>query len=590
MPETKSKQGGKGRRRGRKHSKQSEASRRSSSQKRVRIAHRPHDRRARTPAMKMASGSNSKPARQAIRQVLSASKTTNQRVAAIVKAYALPLNSSSIRWASVYNARPTAVAHPKEIVSTTFSKVSEAAITHGENWPLAGEHFSALSRSPIFHQILYQPNPTNEEWLYNATFCDTLSPVLQPSDAGGGALTNTLAFFKQNGTGTLSDMIENFDLPVATLSSWSNGYIPGNVKAYFAGTHADRTGFWIDGNDNTELQLTIQFSSTPPSATAGRTPVNYPVGAQCAATVHRLNGKTWDVYRTEQIAGGDNDQVLKQFPILETGYYAVSLTMLVNNTTTDIWLFTSISITGVGPNYVHCPVPGLYDKLATLTNLTVHAASIMVSCKAAELAANGLIAAAQLETGASWTEYACPGPVDKINRLNAASTYNGKFAKGVYGFLKPTSPADLEPVNLVSRAINGRITSVGAKLLPPGGWIVVGVEAVPIVVPGTPDACTCYNTTCASIEYTTTDQWVESLLPRESTEDFQQALRILSRLGQFHENPLHWAEIMRFIRGAAANAIKVAPSLLRAIAGHTLEYGPMLNAGARGLDALGEAF
>lgn len=512
----------------------------------------------------------------------------SQASAVIARSYALPLESSPIRYSTVYSSRPTAVAHPKNIVSTNFTKAVLEAREYEDDWPADGENFAALCRNPLNFAIVYAPNPNGDEWRYYFRFGDTAVPTyaigLQTS-----ALEQPVARFIQ-GEGALGEII--WDVPVSSLlvSSVGQNYVPGGVNRYFAGKHDGKLGFWVDGN----LTIGGQFSSIQFNLEFYNElgiPVAYATDSACEVLLLELQGGAWIEIQKKGIVGDSiATKASGHFQINRPNYYALQF-VGVANTTLDsgdpIKVVHELTayVKGFGANYVHHHVSGVEEKLTTVSNMCIHAGSLMLSSQAALMAANGRVIGVQIACGEQWFRYSGKDTVTKVARLD--DLFQGEFKSGCYGFLKPCSPDDSKSVPLVTRSNTGRITGVCAPLLPESGWVIMACSVTPQALVGTSEAAFSYTTYCASLEYTTTDQWVDTRLPNSTITDFENGMVLLGKMQQFHENPFHLKDITNFLKGAGQKVLKWGPSVMRMLAPLAGEFAPLAGLASSGLEEVG---
>lgn len=507
---------------------------------------------------KMASAMSA--ARQAI---VAASSQSRTRIGAIARAYALPLESSPIRYSSALTARPTAVAHPKSIYNITFAKpVGEApynmTLIDGSDWPLAGEMFVALSRSPTMNAVVYAPNPTCNTWQYSLKF--GIDSFTHP-DPSAMFDTQFVIYFP---TASVANQVLT-DLPVVSLEAINAAYVPLGVTEYYGGIHCGKRGFWLDGYEaagtGVALFATLTMRIDCYNLGTGGVPTAIPSSSETTISLFKLKGGAWCEFNQMKYVGtGLVTHTTLAFAIKEPGYYAIDVLPNYNPSGTNVYLGISGVISGAGPNMVHCPVPGLTDKLAHLSNICVHAASAMLSPQCAAYVENGRVSAVQLPCADQWFDLMGSSPVNKISEQEGSA--NMPFAKGIYGFLKPCNLDDFKSAPLTTRA-KGLVTGMANDLFPTTGWIVLAARVVD--VPDQAEAATCYVTIGTSVEYTTTDQWVNAILPRMTPEEFSDAMRLLGTIDQWHENPMHFADIINFVRNSASKAMKWAPTLLRGL-------------------------
>jgi len=429
---------------------------------------------------------------------------------------------------------------------------------------------------------MYEPNPNNSVWEYYIRVGDTCDEVAWLVALKMSALDQPYAFFRHNGQ---SAPIQ-WPIPLTCAAVNPALRVPGGVTKTFGGIHKTRHGIWIDGALCAGVYTTLTYDIATLNILTGN-PYVAAAGTAYSVVLYQLEGCEWFPVQFGQfVTDGAASTWTGTLNVAQAGYYAVELAADQNASplNTDFVVRSTYKYSGICANYVHAPVPNLVDKLTTMNSVLIHAASLMVSSQAADFAANGMVRATQLQCDEQWTKLMGPNALTKMSSYNPV--YNTNFKKGLYSFLKPCGPRDMSVVSLVCRDHLGRVSGLNAPLFPPGGWLVTTCAVVSASLAGAPDAAFAYTTVCAGVEYTTTDQWVDQQLPGSTTQEFAEAMEILSRIPQFHENPMHFSDVVNFLKNAGRTALRIAPSLLDALAPAMGKYGAAARLGAAGLSEL----
>jgi len=217
------------------------------------------------------------------------------------------------------------------------------------------------------------------------------------------------------------------------------------------------------------------------------------------------------------------------------GYYAVFLDASLPST------YTVNSLTWTKPSGVTCchrSINGFENNSGSADALRIIAFSARYMQRAAALQAEGTVAAAQLPQGENWFNYM---NTDGSGYTKVAGIQGGTempILKGFYGWARCTQAAD---VGWISdwEALNGALRDSYYQLEPTSASLVV----YPRVTVGV--AQDGVWVLAASVEFQTTDQWKEVDEADSTLVSFEEAIVSSKGVGQWHENPLHWAELFK---------------------------------------------
>lgn len=196
-----------------------------------------------------------------------------------------------------------------------------------------------------------------------------------------------------------------------------------------------------------------------------------------------------------------------------------------------------------GKVWAHLPLPFAEKNLASVDSAKIYGVSIMYTNRAAPIYRQGDIASVQIPNGRFWTDYLDYRSIASLNDADSRSVENG-----VYGFLKPTMPNDLNFKDQDRFDISMSDVDSFFLLNPDSDFLAVCAH---IKVADGQDG---YWTAGYALEYRTTDQWREQKAPDVNVEVTNAAIQLLSRLPQWHDNPLHLSDIGNWIKDRANDA------------------------------------
>jgi len=366
-------------------------------------------------------------------------------------------------------------------------------------------------------------------------------------------------------------LVSNEPYPLKVITAVDNGgaYQPhGSVwYAASAGISGDaRRWFWCNWNDTVVIKV---------QNTTG------------ATTVFKLD--TWTF--TPDTGLNQLDQIVTG-NILDNGYATLTATPasglsgskgtyvafdLISTVSGDV-VGTSaagdpmIKISGTGYCFGHQAFSNIPNNAPTAGKMRIIGASAMYSNGASFTEVNGFVYGAQLSSATHWLDY-----VGDLTSLLDVTGVERKTAKqGIYGFLKPSDMAtDMKMYSFLTATKTGVITD-SCWPIKNDFEVLVLYAQVPVV-----GGRSAQWTVQFAAEFTTTNKFFVTDLPRQSTATTQRCFDSIQELTQFYENPSHMAKILKGIGHAfqvvTKGATKYGPHILKAIE----KYGPMAAEGIR---------
>jgi len=223
--------------------------------------------------------------------------------------------------------------------------------------------------------------------------------------------------------------------------------------------------------------------------------------------------------------------------VLVSGYYRMRFDPFANPS--DAINGLSILITSTGYCNAHRPIPQIQGNLNKASTCRISAASILLTNTSSELNKSGSAFILQSSPAIDWVEWATTRKVSA-----SANVFQSLLEKGIYGWLRPTQATDLSYRNDADITQSGVIAASYFQLRPDSAYLVVqGQMANDTSV----DAFSGILTTAFAVEYPTDDVWVETDIPRAPVGIYEEAFAHLRNVPQFHENPLHIANLVRSI-------------------------------------------
>lgn len=237
-----------------------------------------------------------------------------------------------------------------------------------------------------------------------------------------------------------------------------------------------------------------------------------------------------------------------------SGYYAVRFNVSmapISGAPAPLNVKITLTSTSVPTLWAHKASPGIEDNLANIKTFSVLGASLMYTNTASPLNRQGKIVARELPAKSNWLDYL---NFDQVANLSLAEVKDAP--EGMYAFTRPNAGTFGSFKTLVYDATD-EVEEYLYTILPDEPFVIIHAS---VATTAGQDG---YLTLNQSIEYTSTSQWIEQKIGEMSNDDVKIALRLLSSMPQFHENPLHFDDVWSWIKDTASNvwsAVKdVAP-------------------------------
>jgi len=343
---------------------------------------------------------------------------------------------------------------------------------------------------------------------------------------------------------------------------WLNDAFIGDADKFhphgnrlYCGEAEGKTGVWMDASSQHSGTFTVKIEN-------GGT--LYPF---------RLVGTSWEPLTSVGTASGS-----ATFTTTRAGYFSFEISM---NSKSKV----SAILKSKAGSLAHLPMNGVTDKLAVLQSIRTTAASIMITCEASALQKAGAVCGYQAPAGNTWYGFATSGnPYSAISQLSGAVCKELK--NGMYGFLRPASVLDFS-MDVPIVLDKGSVVKATYSLVPEHEFLIIAAKTPE--VGGYYPGGDCYLTACWGVEVRTSDPWFAMIPPQISSTEYSRHLEILKSVPQWHENPLHFSDIVNFLSGAGKKVLKYGPGILGALSKIPSPYSGGLNTAARGLGALGAA-
>jgi hypothetical protein len=437
----------------------------------------------------------------------------------IALSLAVPGVREAYRWSSAFSVKRTAAAKPFEIVTPAFGQATG-------NYPQLGlsEAVGILFRNPLRTTIIYDQNPS--------------------------VVTKTYGVYMRGGAGASPATAQSFILNVGDRRYVTTPYAVSTGSTFsphgpvlYAGACTGSNGrfLWCDKGDTYVINATLNFTA---QLTVG---VDY-FGSQGLVTSYKETVQTFT-------SGTPANITLKDVTD-GAGYYSVYLidSGLSSNITLTI---NSLTISGNGSSLGHRALPGFGTNFAAQLGTRILGQSLMFTNTAPMLNLGGTVCGFQAGDSEHWLDYiSTTSTFSQCSKVADSVSMNA--SKGMYGFMKPIQPSDFEFQNYVDLDSSGAIEDCYYPIDDVKSFLVV-VLTIPVAA-----GCAGYFTSRYSIEYLTEDTWRETEYSTVPEQAYSEALNLLRRIDQFHENPLHWSDIWNGIKKAVSTVARAVTT-----------YGPM---------------
>lgn len=431
----------------------------------------------------------------------------------------------------------------------------------------AGQLLYFVSRQAWCNTIQYVPNPSRRVQLYEAMFT-----------SNNGSFTNVALIPLSQASVSLIDVAGARPASGATWKPHGD-VMPG----YYAGDGSKRhSGIWLDATPtNTCI---VSFSGTCDGT--GFTP---------KVTLSIWTGRDWEErFKTTAAASTSWAATLV---VDRPGYYVPGVSMNCNSNDGTL----GITWATAAPSMAHRAMPALTSKLESVCDGTVLGTALLITPLSAAMYRSGLIDALQTSRGVSWLKVfgmntssgfgAIGGRTDDWSALPGFQSRSAE--RGFYGFVKPScaNAFDLTEVIQIPEYSTAAMNFSGfyAEIHPPCGWMCVRLTAQTPDLTGTAypmmDDRVIVQT---AFQYTTLDRWYNLQEARLTPASAVRAIQALKSCQQFHDNPMHFSDLMAFLGRAARGALRVAPTLLGALRVVAPQFAPELTLASTAAGALNQ--
>lgn len=438
---------------------------------------------------------------------------TNKVVAALLAPLVDPANHSPLRCPIKAMRRPTAVAKLSKTFTPSFSAYNPAGTPQ---YVLPGEMFIAMLRSPLRSMLYSVHNANATAHSYTATWGISGNEALKP-------------YYH------IQPMWQPA-FPTSTFQPHGPIMFPGRAASQ---TGADRFGFWISGFQvNSTLTITVNVSAIA-------------VAGNIIARSWYCQDSLW-LHGPTTIAAAIVGAVVLNITVNQDGYWGVDLeTDTADCTVTS----ATYSYTSTGPTIAHLCSPQLETNYANIQRMRINAHSILASDVANLLSRNGSILARRVPGDESWVSnctFAQLSPLADRQMLKAD--------KGAYMILQPDTDVDFEFVDISNT--NG-ICLASYTISPSSAFNVLVVQVVEVggTYPGGIFSVQDYQ----HVEFTTDLQWFDTSVTSVPLAISNNLLDELGAIAWLYDNPLHIADIKRFLSRVATSVIEWAPKVISGI-------------------------
>jgi hypothetical protein len=213
----------------------------------------------------------------------------------------------------------------------------------------------------------------------------------------------------------------------------------------------------------------------------------------------------------------------------------------------------------------HFCMPSIYANSSNVNAVKTIGVGLCYTNDASPLNKQGKIAGIQLAAGSIWSNYTNYSAIASLSDCVSMPAENG-----IYGFLKPTQPRDMDFMAFETVTGNSLATDAYWNIIPNSDFLCV--SALVTTAAGQDG----YWTPQYAIEYRTESQFVEVRSPVISPSVVDTAMMWISKLPQWHENPFHISDIFDWIGDRVSdvyNGVKNALPKIIDTAATVVKYG-----------------
>lgn len=424
------------------------------------------------------------------RQSTGVTKTGKQLLANM----ALPSDAKAVRVASALGSDPTALANLRARETARFPQGAESEVAQSS-------HVMFTYRDPLRHVIVTYGLSATDSFSYQ-----TSGRIHSGSQTG--------VYFPQ----------------------YNDPFQPGSANT--VDPHGDELYFGVLGESDpfrgVLLSPNMSWNIANPALLVGTT---YEIH------FYKLSGKLW-IFQASQPWNSASSVV---FDPSETGYYAFNVTTnnpgIAISGDANIFFTTSIVWTPfiAGAIFAQRACPQIADFKNNIKTYRVLGSSSMYTNTASPLNRQGKIVGRELPAKTFFMDYI---DYDTVSNQSLAVTRDAP--EGMYAFTRPEAGHFGE----------GRTFSYEAGLeeseeefmfliYPEDPYLVIHTSVT------TEAGRDGYITRAISLEYTSLSMFIDQQVGTATNNDVKTALKLLSMMPQFHENPLHFDDVWEWIKSTA---------------------------------------
>jgi len=295
------------------------------------------------------------------------------------------------------------------------------------------------------------------------------------------------------------------------------------------------------------------------------------------------------------------DSAIAIIKIVSPGWYYFDLVGYNNPGTGGTRMKVQIQNFGA-PVVAHRPLPGIFDKLGNIQRVRMIGAALMVTPDVQELARGGFVVTLQLPehqlpeayvvNSARSSSYSNEISTTRLDNWFTPDGIDSRdFSLGVYAFHKPVTKSSFKMTALTNFAQNITAstsinagpymgsTSLFSPFYAPDGWLLTAVSTPqPALNSGGASyypGALAHFTYSFSVEFETIDIWFNAIQPTMmTTAELERFFQLMITVPQFHENPFHFSDLVKWLKGAVGTVRKFAPGILGAVAAVQPEFAP----------------
>lgn len=427
----------------------------------------------------------------------------SSEIQSVLRAITTPKQATPVRWAGVFEGSPTCVSNPWKSLPVYYSGGAAGNFAVGGAF-MAG--FRSLTRAFVTNNI----NGSGTT-LYTAVFYSPETRSTGPSSPVYVAGTHhpSIAYF-QFTSGTA------FHGPYLGVGKANRE--PG----YF---------FWLDAGSSLSWRVTTVLGAGD--------------SAGCYLESYNQDAVEQTGTFVTALANGANTST---YLMTSSGYYRFVVNIAAAGTASVVYLKLSYPATNAVMS--HVMTNQIENNLGAIDQCRVLASEVTFSNGAPDLYAAGFTHMAEFSPKVDWYDLITNTAgltVSLIDSQNNTSKMSAK--KGNHMFLKPLNPEDFNFQKEISYDITNGLLQLKFDLQPRSNYYVMYVDPQ-----GTANQAGTWSM-CQGIEYESRDEWRVMEISNLTPEACSMAIEALKPIPQFHENPVHWAQLWKDIKTTASTVI-----------------------------------